>query len=232
MVNAQRLIQQVVAMAAQPLPMAAVFNPWADCDPENDNDGRGPLVRRAHLERFLLSRTGKARYVLVGEALGYQGGHFSGIPLTSERMLLGHHAQRGLDPAMILPGAPGARTSRGAVRPLGFTEPTATIVWQAILASGRPPHAFTFWNAFAWHPYRPELGLLSNRRPSAGELAFASGLLRSYLELFPGAQTLALGRVAARQLDRLGLPHTGLRHPAQGGARKFRHQFHHLLTDS
>jgi hypothetical protein len=227
--KAEQLIQPFLALAARPLSLEAVFNPWADRDPENDLHGDGARVRRGHLEAFLNSRLGKTRYLLVGEALGYQGGHFSGIPLTSERMLLGHHAARGLDPAWILPGDNPARTSRPAVRPQGFTEPTATIVWGEILASARPPQAFAFWNAFAWHPYQLDKGLLSNRKPSAGELEYASPVLSRFLALFPGAQVLALGRVAARQFERMGIPYTPLRHPALGGAPEFRRQFQNLL---
>ena len=75
----------------------------------------------------------------MAEAVGYQGGRFSGIAITCERMLLGFHND--VKPAMILPDGIGKRTSR-ADSPLllnnkqrleGFNEPTDTVVWSALL---------------------------------------------------------------------------------------------------
>ena len=46
--------------------------------------------------------------------------------------------------------------------------------------------------------------------------------LRLVLDLFPGVQAVAVGRVAARALARLGVrPLAVLRHPAHGGATRF-----------
>ena len=70
-------------------PSGAVFNPWWQIDEENDIGPRSPTIRRKHLAVYFGERLGKARLAIVGEALGYRGGHFSGIPMTSERMLLG-----------------------------------------------------------------------------------------------------------------------------------------------
>jgi hypothetical protein len=70
-------------------PPGAVFNPWWQVDVENDIGSHAPASRRKHLEVYFRERLGKARLAIVGEALGYRGGHFSGIPMTSERMLVG-----------------------------------------------------------------------------------------------------------------------------------------------
>src|SRR6476660_6507129 len=70
-------------------PAGAVFNPWWQIDDENDIGPNCPAIRRKHLAVYFRERLGKARLAIVGEALGYRGGHFSGIPMTSERMLLG-----------------------------------------------------------------------------------------------------------------------------------------------
>ena len=69
-------------------PPGAVFNPWWQVDKQNDIGGNAPLIRRHHLRAYLRKRLGKAKVVVIAEALGYRGGHFSGIPMTSERILL------------------------------------------------------------------------------------------------------------------------------------------------
>jgi hypothetical protein len=49
-------------------------------------------------------------------------------------------------------------------------------------------------------------------------------VLRTFLELFPCPQIVALGKIAAAQLEQLGVNAHCVRHPASGGAKLFRQQ--------
>ena len=200
-----------------------VFNPWWERDPQHDlDDCDTPAIRRRHLRAYLEHRAGHAKYLLVAEALGYQGGHFSGIPMTSERMLLGHQS---VDPKVIFPGPAARRTSRPELKKDGFIEPTGTIVWGALSSSGLDPRAFVLWNAYPWHPFRKKDGLLSNRAPAKDELGHGAVVLRELMGQLGVSNILAIGRNAERVLAEMGLEAGVARHPANGGATQFREAF-------
>ncbi|MEP6585525.1 MAG: uracil-DNA glycosylase [Candidatus Udaeobacter sp.] len=223
-------------------PSGAVFNPWWQIDEENDIGRIAPIIRRQQLRAYVQERLGRAKLVVIGEALGYRGGHFSGIPMTSERMLLGKHTdivaalcerrnlQRdypgdgGHRPPLQILGIKPRRTSKPSVCPNGFLEPTATIVWGALLKAGVPPHEFVLWNAFPWHSFDPHRGPLSNRMPNKSEQLSGRPVLKAFLELFPCEQIVALGKIAGAQLEQLGVNAHCVRHPASGGAKLFRQQ--------
>jgi hypothetical protein len=54
-------------------------------------------------------------------------------------------------------------------------------------------------------------------------------VLAAFLAMFEFRAVMALGVTAAQQLDRVGCRATAERHPASGGARKFREQIADLL---
>jgi uracil-DNA glycosylase len=208
-------------------PSGSVFNPWVHRDATHDQHPLAPQIRQQQLQAYLQERLHSARYLLIAEALGYQGGHFSGIPMTSERLLLGKLAHKGLYPTQVFQSIRPQRTSLESVRRDGFTEPTATIVWGELVQ--HDPYAFVLWNAFPWHPYKSEKGLLSNRTPTPIERRHGQGILEQMLALFPHTQLIAIGEQAAAQLHELQRPHHKVRHPANGGAGRFREQLRALL---
>jgi len=203
-------------------PPGAVFNPWWQVDKQNDIGRNAPLIRRNHFRAYLRKRLGKAKVVVIGEALGYRGGHFSGIPMTSERILLGKKKGTGIEPAHVFSGIKARRTSTRDQCPDGFSEPTATIVWSSLLRLGLKPEEFVLWNAFLWHSFNPRRGLLSNRMPNKSERSAGLSVLNAFLDLFPCEEIIALGNIAASQLQELDVKAHRVRHPASGGARLFR----------
>lgn len=210
-----------------------LFNPWYATD-EYDLFPEAPIARRDNLKAYLLCRR-NARLVLVAEALGYNGGRFSGIAMTSERMLLGYHT---LIRPQELFGAnppPRRRTSNPDLAPnktaqrRGFTERTATIVWRALYKGlGLHPCNFILWNSVPWHPHRPG-EMLSNRPPTRCEQQAGKPHLIALRALFPSARLVAVGNKAQAALADLGLCAYPVRHPANGGAGDFRRGISNIL---
>ena len=209
-----------------------IFNPWFMHDRENDENSQAPQIRKAHLIEYLELRHQKTKFLLIAEAIGYQGGHFSGIAMTSERILLGGKTQEKIFPQDVI-HTQAQRTSRPSLRKDGFSEPTATIVWKTMLSSSIAPYEFVLWNAFPWHPLNSQhpTPLLSNRTPTPQEMQYASSFLDEFLSLFPQAQIIAIGKKCAERLAQMQIVVPSVRHPANGGANKFRQQMCAILRN-
>ena len=198
-------------------------------DNENDIDTNAPATRRNQLRAYLEQHLGKANIAVIGEALGYRGGHFSGIPMTSERILLGKKKSDGIEPDYVFFSIKPRRTSKARKCPDGLSEPTATIVWSTLLKLDLRPEQFVLWNAFPWHSFDQHRGMLSNRTPNESERRAGLPVLKAFLRLFPCNQVVALGKIAAAQLEDLGVNAHYVRHPASGGAKLFRQQIAALV---
>jgi hypothetical protein len=210
-------------------PSGAVFNPWWQVDKQNDVGHDAPAIRRNQLQAYLQERVGKSKVAIIGEALGYRGGHFSGIPMTSERILLGKKKESGIDPEQVFSTRKPRRTSQSRNCPDGFSEPTATIVWSTLIRLRLKPEQFVLWNAFPWHSFDPRRGMLSNRMPNKSERSAGLSVLKAFLDLFRCDEIIALGNVAASQLKELNVESHKARHPASGGAKLFRQQIGRIV---
>jgi len=210
-------------------PSGAVFNPWWEVDEQNDVGHNAPAIRRNQLRAYLEERLGKSKVAIIGEALGYRGGHFSGIPMTSERILLGKKKGSGIELEHVFSSIKPRRTSKSKKCPDGFSEPTATIVWSTLLRLGLKPQQFVLWNAFPWHSFDPRRGMLSNRMPNKSDRSAGLAVLKAFLDLFPCDEIVALGNVAVSQLKEMNVECQGVRHPASGGAKLFREQIGRIL---
>jgi hypothetical protein len=173
--------------------------------------GEGNAVRRANLIHYLSQMAElEPRIMLVGEAPGYQGCARSGVPFTSDAILL--------DPP---PGIPIFGPDSGYRMAPEFDtprkEPSATIIWQTIAMSDLLP---LIWSAFPFHPHK--LGKpLSNRAPRVSEVALGEEFLVELLERFRPEVVVAVGNTADRSLNNLEIKHVKVRHPSQGGKNDF-----------
>ena len=185
-----------------------VFNPWGEWDYYDFQ--RSPFAGAMRTRRLISHFSCNPRFLLIGEAPGYQGCRYSGVAFTSERLIL----------AGAIP-----RVSTGGVRITRMTEPlsepSATIVWGA-LHELNIAHEVVMFNAFPFHPHKPGEPH-TNRTPTVAELKACAPILRGVLNHFSGVPVLALGRKAEWVLDRLNVkPAAVLRHPSMGGANQFR----------
>ena len=187
-----------------------------------------PSIRKEQLHDYLSRRVGKAKLFLIAEACGYQGGHFTGIAMTCERMILNEHPA--VNSLMIL-GKEGKRTSRKdspmiakpTQKEKGFNEPTDSVVWKACLDAGLSADEFILWNIYPFHPHKKD-DLLSNRTPTDDELAIGLSYTKELLSLTGSLPLLAIGKKSENTLLDAGFSVKGLRHPANGGVNIFRNQ--------
>ncbi len=194
--------------------LPGLFNPWSEVS-DLDLKADGHVLRRERL--FQHWSAPNPRLILIGEAAGYQGCRFTGIPFTSERLILEGKMPRITD----------VLAERISSRERPWSEPSATIVWKTLESLGVAEFTILF-NAVPWHPEGVR-GPLSNRTPKAKERRVGMPYLERFLALFPDIPVAALGNIASSVLSELGHAHQKVRHPAYGGATKFREGLSLLL---
>jgi hypothetical protein len=197
------------AVAAGPAPYD---NPYWGVNPVVDRPG-ADHIRQENLRCYLQSFTAWPEVLVIGEAPGWRGCRFSGVPFTSEAQLFGK-----------LPFC-GSQSSLGE-RP--HREASATIFWQT-MQEFHP--RFLVWNCFPLHPHRPGQPL-SNRTPTTAEIRLAEATLAKLAALLQPRRVIALGKRAAEAARHLGVDAIIVRHPGHGGAAAFKAGMWDVLADA
>lgn len=191
---------------------ADAFNPYV-------GDDEWCAARRLNLSIYLRGMAARRpRCMLVGEAPGYRGCRVTGVPFTSEAILLAENC-----PFRLFGAAAGFRGGEGHWR----RESSATAVWNALYSLNILP---LLWNAFPYHPHQPDKPA-SNRAPTVAELAAGREVVALLIELFEIEHVVAVGNKAAASLERWGIAAQKVRHPAHGGQTIFRQELAALLTE-
>jgi uracil-DNA glycosylase len=188
-----------------------LFNQYNDADPDVDLPN-AEIIRRGNLFDYLESFSERPNIAVIGEAPGWRGCRFSGVPFTSEAQLC-----RG-----SLPFA-GHQSSVSAML---YSESTATIFWDCML----PYHSrFFAWNCVPFHPHKSGQ-MLSNRTPTENEIAAYRTLLSEILSLIGPKHVVAVGKSAERALGHISVSCSCVRHPSHGGAEGFRRGMRETLN--
>jgi uracil-DNA glycosylase len=148
--------------------------------------------------------------ILVGEAPGYRGCRLTGVPFTSEHLLMNNIGELKLF---------GAEAGYRLASPKDklLKEATATIIWNTLLENYIVSLA---WNAFPFHPHKADNGE-SNRTPLKSELIIGERFLLQIIDMFNIKKVVAVGRKAEETLGKLNIQCSRVRHPAQGGKNDF-----------
>jgi uracil-DNA glycosylase len=187
-----------------PIPSTStLFNPYGSNNPQYDKVD-GIEIRRRNLLSYLSAFKQRPAVVVIGEAPGWRGCRFSGVPFTSE--------------AQLSSGTLPFTGERSSIGPRPRVESSATLFWREMRALFP---GFFAWNAIPLHPCKQDEPL-SNRTPSAAEIDAHSELLGELLVLLEPLTIIALGRSAERASSRIGVPTQYVRHPSHGGAAEFR----------
>jgi uracil-DNA glycosylase len=186
------------AASAGPRPC---FNPYQSINPAVDRPD-AVHIRRSNLQRYLVCFEAWPEALVIGEAPGWRGCRFSGVPFTSEAQLNGELPFRGKSSSLA--GKPHAEAS-------------ATVFWQVM--QGYHPR-FLVWNSLPLHLYQPGEPL-SNRMPSQAEIRLGEGLLAGLIAVLRPQQVIAVGKSAAAAARHLGVTAIQVRHPSHGGAKAF-----------
>lgn len=167
------------------------------------NDRDANIRRHNLLTYFSKMKSLNPKILLLGEAPGYKGCRLTGVPFTSEKILANHDFFKNQNFQFI------NQTLE--------TEQSATIVWNVLQDFENKP---LIWNIFPFHPY-DGINLNSNRTPTDTELELGKEYLLKLLHLFNIELIAAVGRKPESKLQSLNISYEYVRHPANGGKKKF-----------
>lgn len=206
----EQLVAFVESLAQTGVPPNARNQYAFDCE-END-------IRRGNLLIYLHEMAEREpSTLLVGEAPGYKGCRLTGVPFTSERIILS-----GAPAAGLFGAEKGYRvTGRESIC---RKEQTASIVWDVLGEVGLVPLA---WNSYPFHPFK-EGNERTNRPLTAAEMKLGERFLKWLLEIFEIRSVVAVGRKAEVALARTGIEVYKVRHPSHGGKAAFHEGMWHF----
>lgn len=186
-----------------------IFNPYAEYD-ENDISPLAPCIRCVNLKNFLLSNS-DADYILIAESPS-SGARYTGIAMTSEKVIEKYNLKN-----LSYTSFNQKKTRKGEI--------TASKVWEQISKS---KNKFVLWNSFAFNIVENDKHWFEN--PEKKEVELNIDLLKDFMDMFPKAKIVAVGKTAQNALNMLNIKDFEcVRHPSNDFKNEFKEQFKKYL---
>lgn len=180
------------------------FNQYSNCRQENE-------IRRNNLRIYLkLMHQVKPDTILIGEAPGYKGCRLTGIPFTSEYIMM--NGVKGINVFGRNHGYEVECKDKKLEK-----ENTAKFICDALREKSKIP---LFWNAYPFHPFK-ENNKESNRAPRIEEILEGQRFLKDIIDMFSIKLIIAVGNNAENSLKRMKINFSKVRHPSYGGKMEF-----------
>jgi uracil-DNA glycosylase len=200
MIKLENFVEELAAAGV----MSNVYNQYSYEFEENTIRRKNLLVYLSQMYKI------KPKVILVGEAPGYRGCRLTGVPFTSDYLLMNN-----MEGLSLFGREAGYSLTQEKDKLL--KEATATIIWETLIKYDLMALA---WNAFPFHPHKKENGE-SNRTPLKSELLIGERFLVKMIEMFEIKKVVAVGNKAEESLKKLNICADKVRHPAQGGKAQF-----------
>ena len=192
-----------------------LFNQYKNRNPELDRRNAAS-IRRKNLWNYLDSFKRVPKILIVGEAPGFKGCRFSGVPFTSEWQLCNE----------IVPFSGKQSSTERKPR----KERTATIFWKTIEELPLQSGDFFVWNSVPLHPHDPVIPL-SNKKPEDEEIGEFVPLLKRIADILNPKKRIALGRKAENTFCIAGIKAEYIHHPANDIKGEFKIGMKRLFAD-
>lgn len=224
------LQEHIFPIPSQPAGRHPYFNPYHDCLPELELP-QAQHLRRENLHNYLAHFRVTPTLLILGEAPGWRGCRFTGVPFTSEAQLTSAELPFTGKRTSLRRATSGMASSADSQAPAsagGYREASASIFWRSLAIYSQK---FLVWNVFPFHPHQPG-NPRSNRKPGVKETDLQVPYLLLLIDYLKPTRILAVGKFAQFTLNRLTIPCQPIRHPSHGGARLFNKQVLEIFEES
>lgn len=188
------------------------FNPWKDVDLFVDVPSAN-IIRQENLLKFLYDRL-FAEVIFVGEAPGYNGCRFSGVPFYDEYRL-----------SLLSSDYKQSSISKNLKK-----ERTSSIVYNNFNLWKNNLY-WVAWNIFPFHPYKNGYKT-RNRHPDSFEIIETIELLYSFLQIYKNSKIYAIGRISEYYINNIYKHNKKVEyipHPSWYGAKNYNNYCNSIL---